>query len=396
MGSCPSISKEIDALIQILRNGKESDDEPVMRGSPLPFFVCGSDLIESKAKEQMESGMRLPVTVAGALLPDSHLGYSVPIGSVLASENVVIPSAVGVDIGCGVKFSLFSVNFPVAGSPFYQRLREAIRTQTVFGKCGNDRDGLIPFDLDYSVLDSPLWTDIPILKKHNLRDLACRQIGTSGGGNHFCDAGVVSVDGCDRLAIMTHGGSRGVGYKIAKLFTNIAKQRFNDKDLRELAWLGLDEEDGQEYWQAMNLCAAFARTNHEIIHQRISAKMGIDAGSVESVFTNHNMAGQERIDVNGLSRDVIVHRKGAVRVETGEYGIIAGSMATPSYVVRGKGFAPSMNSCSHGSGRVMGRKEAKKMITSQEMRDSLSDAGIDLIGGGIDECPMAYKELEIR
>jgi len=360
--------------------------------SPIPYKVFGGENIEKGAFDQMNNAMSLPVAVAGALMSDAHQGYALPIGGVFATENVIIPNAVGVDISCRMRFSAFDVEFPSRNSLFKEEMRKALRTQTLFGTGHVIKDTIAPSSLIDPILDDERW-NLPLVRKANLRLLAINQLSSSGGGNHFVDWGTYTTnDGRVRLGLLTHSGSRGVGYKIAKLYTSLAVSRFTNKDFHGFAWLDMDSDEGKEYWDAMHLAGDFAQVSHRIIHERISKFMKLSP--VESYETNHNFAWRENHVVNGVNRDLIVHRKGAVRAHQGEMGIIGGTMGTPSFIVEGKGNVDSLCSCSHGSGRAMSRKAAKEAFTKKQMADFLLKAGVELLEGGLDECPMAYKDIE--
>jgi tRNA-splicing ligase RtcB (3'-phosphate/5'-hydroxy nucleic acid ligase) len=235
-----------------------------------------------------------------------------------------------------------------------------------------------------------------------LRDTAIHQIGTSGGGNHFAEWGELEIMNDNNpfklnsgkyLALLSHSGSRGVGFKIASHYTDLAMSLMADLDkaVKHLAWLPLDQDLGREYWESMELAGEFASANHHIIHQRIAKAAGlIPIGSVEN---HHNFAWRETILVNGIEKEVIVHRKGATPAQNGTLGVIPGTMADAGYIVVGKGNMNSLNSASHGSGRLMSRTNAKKTITPIQQADYLQQRGIHLFGGGLDEAPQAYKSI---
>lgn len=357
----------------------------------LPYNVFGAENIEKGAIDQMNNAMRMPVSVAGALSADAHQGYALPIGGIWATDGVICPQAVGVDISCRVRLSVFPNEFPSRNSLFKEEIRKAIKTQTVFGTGIEKKDGLLNVGNE-EVLDNDLWSSIPFLKKYKLRDLATKQLGTSGAGNHYLDAGEYSVSGkLPVMAIMSHSGSRGVGYKVAKFYHDIAVKRFNNKKFHGLAWLDMDSDAGREYFSVMQLCGLFAQANHQIIHDRICKFLKLSP--VEVYETNHNFCWEEKHIINGAEREVMVHRKGAVRAFSGELGIICGSMGTPSFIVSGKSNEDSLCSCSHGSGRTMSRTAAKNAFTQKQMTDFMSNANIELLAGELDECPMAYKDV---
>ena len=357
---------------------------------PLPFTTYGAENIERGAFEQMNTAMKLPITVAGALMPDAHSGYGLPIGGVLATENAVIPYGVGVDIGCRMCLSIL----PISGSEFKKHeksFEKALVENTIFGAGGH-----WPQSIDHEVIDSPLFKEIDILK--NLQQKAAYQLGTSGSGNHFVEFGIVSFETDDAVldvkageyvALLSHSGSRGLGANIAKHYTNVAMdKRKLPREAQHLAWLMLDEADGAEYWAAMNLAGDYASACHHEIHHRILTQLGT---SVKVRIENHhNFAWKEQFHDG---REVIVHRKGATPANLGDMGIIPGSMTAPGFIVRGKGEVASLNSAAHGAGRKMSRRRAKESITQNEMKRLLRESGVTLIDGGLDEAPHAYKDI---
>lgn len=165
-----------------------------------------------------------------------------------------------------------------------------------------------------------------------------------------------------------------------------------DHSVRHLAWLPLDHDVGREYWDAMQLAGEFASANHHIIHQRISQAIGM--APIAAVENHHNFAWREKISINGQEKEAIVHRKGATPAAKGVLGIIPGNMADAGYLVMGKGHLDSLNSASHGSGRQMSRTQANKSINREEQKEYLLKRGVDLVGGGLDEAPQAYKPID--
>jgi len=249
---------------------------------------------------------------------------------------------------------------------------------------------------DHAVMDSDVFDSMPLLK--NLKDKAWKQLGSSGSGNHFAEFGTVDIAADNALpgvpagsylALLTHSGSRALGANIAAHYTKLAKQlRRLPGDAANLAWLTLDEEAGQEYWMAMNLAGDYASACHHVIHDKVSKLLARKPlGMVEN---HHNFAWKETW--NG--KEVIVHRKGATPAAKGVLGIIPGSMTAPGFIVRGRGEAASVNSASHGAGRQMSRSKALKSITQSALQKELKKHGVTLIGGGLDEAPFAYKNIE--
>jgi tRNA-splicing ligase RtcB len=380
---------------------EQPSDESVLRSDPLPYPIWGKDQIDAGALEQMEAAMRLPISVAGALMPDAHIGYGLPIGGVLATEGAVIPYAVGVDIACRVRLTVFPVSPIVIGQKTGQ-FKKALMEQTNFGTGGQWRGNM---RADHDVLDDPAWNETKYLR--SLIDTAHVQLGTSGSGNHFCEFGALELDARDDeldldkgkyLALLSHSGSRGVGFKIANHYSKIAMELHPelDKKARHLAWLPLDWHDGRAYWISMELAGRYASANHEVIHKRLAKAIGFKPAAV--VENHHNFAWKETIPApDGFSepeREVIVHRKGATPAGAGVYGFIPGSMADPGFLVRGRGDVSSINSAAHGAGRQMGRKQALRSITKTERDKYLKERAVQLLGAGLDESPQAYKRIE--
>ncbi len=354
---------------------------------PLPFKIYGKEGIEEGALQQMRMAMRLPVTIAGALMPDAHQGYGLPIGGVLATENAVIPYGVGVDIGCRMCMSIFDM--PDNEIFTHKKLlKKHLIENTRFGKMAFDKP------MDHPIFERNEFREIPIVKQ--LKDRAYQQIGSSGGGNHFVEFGIVELNepvkdvGTGRyLALLSHSGSRGLGANIARHYTTIAMDSCTlPKEARHLAWLDLNSEEGQEYWSAMNLAGDYASACHHQIHQRISTALGVN--TLAMIENHHNFAWKEK-DEKG--RELIVHRKGATPAGKSDLGIIPGSMATPGFIVMGKGVQKSVNSASHGAGRTMSRTQAKQILNKKQVIKYLNDVGVEVIGSGIDEAPMAYKDI---
>ncbi|MEK6753175.1 MAG: RtcB family protein [Chloroflexota bacterium] len=360
--------------------------------SPIPFPIWGRENIDDEAVKQMDNAMRLPVTVTGALMPDAHVGYGLPIGGVLATENVVIPYAVGVDIACRMRLSLYEVS-PILLGQKKGMFEDALMEQTAFGM-GSKWTG--SKKAQHAVLDDDTWYATRQLK--TLKDTAMNQLGTSGTGNHFVEWGSFSLQEPmfglqpgEYLALLSHSGSRGVGARIADRFSKLAMEKHPDlnKSVRYLAWLSLDSEDGQEYWLSMELAGRFASANHYIIHKRVAAAVGLKEAAV--VENHHNFAWRETLPDG---RSVIVHRKGATPAGEGVFGIIPGSMGDAGYLVRGKGVGNSLSSASHGAGRLMSRKAALNSISRSARDEYLKERGVTLLGGGIDESPQAYKPID--
>jgi tRNA-splicing ligase RtcB len=374
---------------------------PPPRTEPVKYRQWGEHL-EHDAVMQMEKSCLLPVSVAGALMPDAHVGYGLPIGGVLATDNAVIPYAVGVDIACRMKMTVLDI--PVRDLEQKQdRLTRVIEAETRFGVGANFKQRRA-----HDVLDTD-WSVSPITKQN--KDKAWSQLGTSGSGNHFVEFGLFTAHGPIQtgkpleggtpnelpagtyVALLSHSGSRGTGAAVCDHYSKIAVSQFPDlpSELKRLAWLSLDSAEGQEYWAAMELMGQYAAANHACIHRHIAKNLG--ARVLLDLENHHNFAWKERHVIGGIEREVIVHRKGATPAGAGVLGIIPGSMATPGFVVSGKGNAESLNSASHGAGRAMSRKAANEKFNWKEVNRFLRERGVTLISAGLDEVPMAYKNI---
>ena len=355
-----------------------------------PVKIYGRQHIEYSAVQQMEIALSLPVSRQGALMPDAHSGFGLPIGGVLAAENAVIPFGVGVDIGCRMALSIFDLPEKYIEHNCYE-LKTALKEFTHFGM-----DGGLSFAQEHEVLDDPAFNATPLLKK--LHGKAIRQLGSSGGGNHFVEFGVIELNGENTLnipagryvALLSHSGSRGLGATIANHYTDIAMSVCKlPRHAQHMAWLDLDTSEGQEYWLSMNLAGDYAKACHDRIHINLARELGIKP--IAKVENHHNFAWKERMSDGS---ELIVHRKGATPAHEGELGIIPGSMINGGYLVCGKGAADSLNSASHGAGRKMSRKKAKESISGSEFRKMAGHAGVTLIGGSTEESPLAYKDID--
>jgi len=380
----PIWGKVAEALVQPVELKRH-----VLKTVRAPFKIYGEDDIEEQAKFQMYNALKLPVSVAGAMMPDAHSGYGLPIGGVLATENAVIPYGVGVDIGCRMALSIFTMEVSYLKGK-KDLLMNLLANHTKFGMYETHK-----VKHDHPVFERTEFSEIPLLR--GLRTKAYRQLGTSGGGNHFVEFGTVNISDVDNefglpvgeyVGLLTHSGSRGLGANIAKQYTYLAsKQCPLPKEVQHLAWLDLNTHDGQEYWLAMQLAGDYAKACHDNIHERMAKLLGTK--TVARIENHHNFAWKEM--VNG--KECIVHRKGATPASKGELGIIPGSMTAPGFIVRGLGNPESLQSASHGAGRRFSRKECHSQFTQSEITKMLQSKGVELIGGGIDEAPMAYKNI---
>lgn len=368
---------------------EEAKRDLQLRSHRIPYAVYGLEGIEPGAINQMEIAMKLPVTHSGALMPDAHQGYGLPIGGVLATKNAVIPYGVGVDIGCRMCMTLYDLP-AVFEKRHTERMRKMLIDNTCFGNASFERP------MDDEVLNREIFYEINVLK--GLKDRAQKQIGSSGGGNHFVEFGLAEILNIENewnlpagkyLSVLSHSGSRGLGANIARHYTKLAMDSCHlPAQAQHLAWLELDSENGQEYWAAMNLAGDYASACHHHIHKRMARSLGVTP--LAMIENHHNFAWEER-DADG--NPIIVHRKGATPAGKGVLGIIPGSMTSPGFIVRGKGEQASINSASHGAGRTMSRRKAKETLSKREVEKHLKKSGIELIGSGLDEAPMVYKNI---
>ena len=373
--------------LTLLPSEKKSNVHELNR-TRIEYPIYGRAEIEVGARNQMEIAMKLPVAVAGALMPDAHQGYGLPIGGVLATHNAVIPYGVGVDIGCRMCLTVYPLDEKFL-ELHKSNLKKMLLDNTCFGRQTFKRPK------EHEVLERKAFDEITILK--NLQGRAAMQIGSSGSGNHFVEFGLVTLTANNEwkipegkyLAALSHSGSRGLGAEIARHYTKLAKELCHlPSEASNLAWLDLDSEAGQEYWIAMNLAGDYASANHHQIHERLADALGEQA--LLMVENHHNFAWKEKLSDGS---DVIVHRKGATPAGKDVLGIIPGSMTAPGFIVKGKGNSQSLNSASHGAGRVMSRSKAKQNITNKMIKQELEKNNVELIGGGLDEAPMVYKDI---
>ncbi|WP_222538807.1 RtcB family protein [Pedobacter polysacchareus] len=361
-----------------------------LQSEPVYCKTYGGKGIESSAKKQMELASLLPISVQAALMPDAHMGFGLPIGGVLATDNAIIPYAVGMDIGCRMAISIIDESETFLKRFEYQ-IKQALKNHTHFGM-----EGGLDIRQEHEVLNSHLFNEISFLKP--LRSKAVKQLGTSGSGNHFVEFGEIALSENNTLglpakkytALLTHSGSRGLGSAIARHYTQIAMNTCKlPRQAQQLAWLDMNSETGQEYWLTMNLAGDYAQACHERIHANLLNALGLKALLV--VENHHNFAWEEQL---ADGKKVIIHRKGATPAHEGELGIIPGSMTTPAYLVSGKGVSNALYSASHGAGRAMSRQKAKDNMTVSSMKKMLTNAGVTLIGGTVEENPLAYKDIE--
>ena len=344
--------------------------------------------IEDSALEQAKNLANLPFAYKHiALMPDSHCGYGMPIGGILATKDVIIPNAVGVDIGCGM--CAIKTTLQEANTELLKKIMGKIREVVPVGfnhQKEKQNDELMP-DLD-----------IPAHKiVEREYENALYQLGTLGGGNHFIE---IQRDSEGYIWIMLHSGSRNFGFKVANYYNEIAK-KINEKwhssvpKEHDLAFLPIDSDEGQDYISEMNYCVNFAFANRKLMMDRI-CEIIFDLSPIAidpMINIAHNYASLE----HHFDRDVWVHRKGATLARENTIGIIPGSQGTKSYIVKGKGNPQSFQSCSHGAGRAMGRKEAQRKLNLEEEIKKLDEQNIIHSVRNIkdlDEASGAYKDIQ--
>lgn len=369
---------------------KETFKAYKLKDKPADYSVYGKKFIDQNTINQMDQVMSLPIAEKGALMPDAHVGYGMPIGGVLATKNEVVPYAVGLDIGCRMALTIFEA--PIGYLTKHRhKLKESIQLHTYFGTVKRSLELY-----DHEILDRPEFKETELLKQ--LHGKARNQLGTSGSGNHFVEYGEVVIDEGNRwnipkgnyLGLLTHSGSRGLGATIAGYYTKVAADVCRlPRGAQQLAWLDLDKAEGMEYWLSMNLAGDYAKACHDVIHQRLAKTIGLKP--LVKIENHHNFAWKEMQEDGS---ELIVHRKGSTPAKADELGIIPASMVHPGYIVSGKGKSDALASASHGSGRKMSRTKAKNSFTRSFIKKQLKEHGVTLIGGGIDEAPNAYKDIE--
>lgn len=362
----------------------------VISTEKLPIKLWLED-IEDGAMEQVKNLANLPFAFKHiSIMPDSHQGYGMPIGGVLATKGVVIPNAVGVDIGCGmcaVKTSLTEIDLETL-KKIMGEIRKQIPVGFAHHKQPQKNDFILPGEFG------------PITAKNEKEfDL---QIGTLGGGNHFIE---IQKGSDGHIWIMIHSGSRNLGKQVADYYNKLAVE-LNEKWFSEvpkkweLAFLPLDSEEARLYLMEMNVCVEFALANRKLMMDRILeiVKWEIPGNIVWDTEPLINIAHNYARMENHFGENVMIHRKGATLATEDTIGIIPGSQGTKSYIVKGKGNRESFNSCSHGAGRRMGRKQAERELNLEEEIKRLDDQGIlHAIRGvhDLDEAAGAYKPIDV-
>lgn len=332
-----------------------------------------AEALEDEALRQFADAMKLDCVVKGALMPDAHSGYTLPIGAVIAIDGVVFPSFAGYDIGCGM------CALPTSYG------KQDVRTNAP--RIFNEIYRTVPVGFSHNQYDTP-WSYAGIARTSQLQEIfdknGLRQLGSLGGGNHFIEIG---ADENDRVWIIIHSGSRGIGHAVASHYMRVAS---GDGSARE-GHFGFDvaTADGQDYIADMGFCLEFALENRREMMRRITVAMsqycvGAPDWS-ELINRNHNHV--------EFAHGMWIHRKGATHAEDGMMGVIPGNMRDGSFIVRGKGCADALWSSSHGAGRVLGRKEAQRVLHIDQFTDTMQGIVARVTADTLDESPFAYKDI---
>lgn len=375
---------------------------------PIKVWLGKEDVIEEECLNQAANLSNLPfIHKWVALMPDTHTGKGMPIGGVIATDGVIIPNAVGVDIGCGMAYiqtnieaaSLKNINTP-NGSLIQGIISDILRNIPVGFKHHKQKQASATIDEALSTIDKYAFAEalIPEITA------GYHQVGTLGGGNHFIE---LQEDEDGLAAIMLHSGSRHLGHQVCRFFHNIAREN-NKKwfsqvpDEHQLAFLPVDSEEGQAYVHWMKLALSFAEENRNRMLNDVMAIMDkwlVRFGGRQPEYSglvncHHNYAEIE----NHYGKNVWVHRKGAIRARENEVGIIPGAMGSYSYLVTGKGNKESFLSCSHGAGRLMSRTKAKQSFSVEEVITDLKNCGVILGKSNkndvAEESRYSYKDID--
>lgn len=341
--------------------------------------------IENTALEQAKNLANLPFVFKWvSIMPDGHTGYGMPIGGVIATQDVIIPNAVGADIGCGMHTVKTNIN-NLSNESLSNIVNKIKETIPVGFNCNHDKTHWIGFNHapDNEIINQNL-------------EKSKFQLGTLGGGNHFIE---IQKDKDNYIWIMIHSGSRNIGYKIASYFHKIAVQNcekyYSNIPSKDLSFLPLNTKNSDDYIECMNFALRFAKKNRQIMMSKINhifQEEITDTCFEPFIDVHHNYARWE----NHFNKNVMIHRKGATSAKKDELGIIPGSQGTKSYIVEGLGNEESFESCSHGAGRTLGRKEAKRKLNLSEEKDKMSGILHSIIDNDdLDEAPGAYKNIDI-
>lgn len=376
--------RELAAAWLEVQRAEREQATSTLREQPRFYYNFADELtLDPGATEQMDLAMRVPVARAGALMADAHRGYGLPIGGVWALENAVSPNAVGSDIGCQVVLSVFDM------SP--RHVKDATLAKLLMHHTAFNHDTLGPSLAADALIEEAGLEQLNFVRKHpQVLERVKTQFGSAGDGNHFAVFGSYQEGHAEpRLALVTHWGSRAFGAKIGAYYHKLAqRERYKlAAEARQLAWLELGTDLGDEYWVAMEAAVAYARAGHLRVHWELETQLGVPV--VRHLSSVHNVASAQRVG----GQTLVVHRKGAVSAGVGEAAVIPGSMTHPIVVVRGRGHPHSLASASHGAGRRLSRTQARETLKAEDLKAKLEAARVTLIGGDVEESPDAYKNL---
>lgn len=376
----------------------------LVAGGHVPVKDWTNGEIEGKTLEQVDNLVRLPfIQKHLALMPDAHAGYGMPIGGVLFTDNVVVPYAIGVDIGCGVQIARTNL--------IWEDNFDKIKLKAVLHQIQRDiptgfsahKTPVLDEDRIYQILGSKVDDFDAALNTPGMEgwlNAVMNSVGSLGGGNHFLEA---QRDDDNRVYFMLHSGSRNLGQQICKYYHKeaLALNTLWNSALpdKELAYLPFGTEEFDQYLAAMNLGLAWAELNRETMMDKVlyAFKKHAFVHTFEVLGdVHHNFAARE----NHFGKNGIVHRKGAVRARDGEFVLIPGSMGTNSYIARGLGNPESFQTCQHGAGRAVGRKEMQRQMDSDQLLTEMRGLDIELVSNArgnavVEEAPRAYKDINI-
>ncbi len=346
-------------------------------GKPIAIYA---EEVDPNAMEQFESAMKMDFAVKGALMADVHLGYSLPIGGVVATKDIIVPAWVGFDIGCGMAAAKLSIKRQQI-IPYVQKISHSIYRSIPTGFHHNRE----PVNWDYSNLK--MSNKLKEIFEKDEKGL--KSCGTLGSGNHFIE---IAYDENDDVWIVIHSGSRGIGHATASHYMKLASG--TDKAKEGHFGLVVDSDEGKSYIMDLAFCLEYALTNRFEMISRVIKEIGHYLNFADSFYSHHLTDTINRNHNHAELKDGLwIHRKGATHAEDGMKGVIPGNMRDGSFVVIGKGNPDSLFSSSHGAGRVLGRKQAKRELTMEEFRGEMKGVEAKVEESTLDESPMAYKNI---
>jgi tRNA-splicing ligase RtcB len=346
-----------------------------------------AEVIEDGAMDQFIEAMNQPSTIRGALMPDAHQGYTLPIGAVIETNGMVFPSYVGFDIGCGmcaVPLTIPGMDISIDPDEVWVKSQKIYELIKCFIPVGYNKHSLAVREM-HKIDRNPdnltqQMSDIFIDK------LGYLQLGTLGGGNHFIEIG---VDNESRVWAIVHSGSRGVGHGCASYYMRLAHP--NNKAGEGHYGFSTDSQNGKDYIKDLNFCLDYA-----LLNRKVMIRLIIDAINEAGIECSYNYEFLiNRNHNHAESKDGVkwIHRKGATHAEMGMMGVIPGNMRDGSFIVRGLGNEDSLCSSSHGAGRVLGRRKAKETLDIDAFEDTMKGIVANISKSTLDESPMAYKDI---